>query len=199
MRLTSLYRWFAARAGKKAVGLFLLLFVLMNVILKFLSDKILANSDGKAKIIDLEFGYTPQDFYTWLDLYGESGREIYFYIAIGVDVVYPIIYTTALIFFLVTILESAFPRLVNSLYKFTFVPVLIFVADVVENSCNAIAVKAYPVQMPALVQTASVFTQIKWLLLLLVIAALLMGLVGYLIYRDEAKGQQHTYRNPEED
>jgi hypothetical protein len=198
MQLTSLYRWFAARAGKKAVGLFILLFMAMNVILKFLSDKILANSDGKAKILDLEFGYTPQDVYTWFELYGESGRTTYFYIAIFVDVVYPIVYTMAFIFFLVTILESAFPRIVNSLYKFTFAPVLIFLVDMVENICSAIAVHSYPEQLPNLIKFASVFTQIKWILVLLVISALMMGLIGYLIYKKEADGQHHKYRNPDE-
>jgi hypothetical protein len=196
-RLSLLYRWFAARAGRKAVFLTLFLVLCMNVLLFFIMQQILPAGGSVAAIPDLEFGYTADQIYTWLTAYGERGRSFYLLTALFVDMVYPIIYTLAFIFAFVTILENSFPRLVNSLHKYTFLPVLVLILDVIENSCSAILLLNYPVQLPNLVAFASALTQTKWLIILLLLTALSLGFIGYLIYGEEVKNQRHQYKEPD--
>lgn len=196
-RLSLLYRWFAARAGRKAVLFTLLLTTCMNVLLYFIMQEILPADGSVDTIPDLEFGYTAEQIYTWLAAYGERGRSFYLLTALCVDMVYPLIYTLAFVFAFVTILENSFPRQVNSLHKYTFLPFLVLILDVLENSCSAILVLNYPVQLPTLVAFASVLTQAKWLFILLLMTILCMGIVGYLIYREEVKAHRHKYVEPD--
>ncbi len=194
MRLPFLYRWFALRMGRKSVLLSILGILLMNVVLAQLSAQMLANSDGKAKIPDLAFGYTADELYTWFELYGEGGRAIYAWIALGVDIVYPIIYTMGFIFFLTTAFEHAFPRQINSLYKICLVPLLIAALDLLENALLSVLLHSLPAKMPSLVAFASVITQMKWLLLILVLTALIIAIIGYFVYKKDNIGKLNVYK-----
>ena len=194
MRLALFYRWFALRMGRKAVLLSILGIVLMNVVLAMLSEQILASSGGKAQIPDIAFGYTAEQLYTWFELYGERGRSIYAWIALGIDLVYPVIYTMGFIFFLTTAFEHAFPRQINSLYKLCLLPLLVFAADLIENALLSVALHSLPTQMPTLVAVASAVTQIKWLLLIIVLTTLIIAIIGYLVYKKDNVGKLNEYK-----
>lgn len=193
MKWAIMYRFFAQKITKAwFLGLFLCI-MLINAGFGYFMNPIIEQSGGKAQIMDLQFGFKPADYYTWLDLYGESGRNTYFWVSTILDTIYPIVYTFLFILILVALLEYSYPKLVGSLYKWTFVPVLILVVDLIENSINARLLLAYPKQMEGLAKLLSGANQLKWVLVLFVFTGVIIGLLALYANGKEAKKELNKY------
>jgi hypothetical protein len=143
-------------------------------ILKNLEVRMNALAGQKIGPIDLLFGYDPGRVSHMVSAYGSEGRAIYAQGLLTIDIAYPIIYTSlcCIIFSLLFRNKTYTPfRLVN------VVPVIVQAFDLLENACIVYLLKTYPQSSAAVASFCSVFTNLKWLTFLIVIALILYGFV----------------------
>jgi len=110
---------------------------------------------------DLRLGYTAEDTYRLLDLYGERGRAHWRRMLL-VDMIFPAVYGTWL-----ALLGLAWVRwaAAGSWWATLAValPVIAAAADYAENVLLLRVIAGVPKRFPSLVAAASVFTRIKFL------------------------------------
>jgi hypothetical protein len=134
---------------------------------------------------DQSFIYTPSDLYDMAEAFGPQGRSAYVRARWTFDVVWPIVYTFALVAAISWLGKRAFPegskaRLLN------LVPVLGLLFDYLENICASIVMARYPAQTPVIDLLTTVFTPIKWVfvvgsfvvLAVVGVAAIARGIAG---------------------
>lgn len=124
--------------------------------------------------------YSAQTLYTWAEAYGEDGRQEYVRARFTFDLAWPLVYT----FFLVSatswlyqrILPQGSPwRLVN------LVPLAAMLLDLLENSATSLVIARYPAQTPLVDALAGVFTLLKWGLVFLSGALVIIGLLAVIV------------------
>ncbi|MCH2045170.1 MAG: hypothetical protein MK212_13730 [Saprospiraceae bacterium] len=184
------YNKLLKKATKFNVWLLILLFVCIQAGFKFfinyLEDgAILPHADFELMPLDLLMGYTPEEAYAQIEAYGAGGRLAYIITALSLDILYPVVYSLLLTMLLIILLQHGAPKLVGGLYKYTFVPFIVAVADLLENICISILLLAYPSKLSFLVYISSVFTFVKWTLILVIITALIVGFITYLAQRKQ--------------
>jgi len=100
--------------------------------------------------------YTPTELFDMADHYGDVGRMDYVRSRLTFDVVWPLVY---LFFFLVwsTVATSKKYRIFNTL------PLLAFMADLLENSFVSIVMVQFPLRSTFVAILALTFSLVKWI------------------------------------
>jgi hypothetical protein len=129
--------------------------------------------------LDLHFSYTPEQVSIYLAGLGDEGRRSYRCMLLLPDMVFPLVYATALSVQLMLVLCR---RLSTARRYLCLAPYLVVIADWGENLFLATVSGGYPDTLDGLIRIASVFTSLKWTLLaltlLLLFAAILVRLAG---------------------
>ena len=193
MKWAIMYRFFAEKITKKWGFGLLFLNIIISAGILFFTAPIINNTVPQAKILDLAFGFTEQEYYSWIEQYGAQGRITYFWTILILDTLYPIFYTGLMIWVLVALLEYSYPKLVNHLYKFVFLPWSILVVDLIENTLNLYTVYIYPQKINGIVKFASGANQLKWVLVLFALTAIIIGFLGWYANGKEAKKELNKY------
>lgn len=118
--------------------------------------------------LDLQFSYSTEKAYKLLSHFNERELQRYIITEFTVDLLYPIIYTLLLVFFIFKLTKK------SRLYLF---PLLILFSDYCENIGVVSLIYNLPQKLPVLVAITSIFTSLKWILVavtLLLILALLV-------------------------
>ncbi len=123
--------------------------------------------------IDLQFAYTPDRAYELIDSYSEETRDQYVIGEMTKDVAYPMIYT----FFMSITLMLLYP---NN-WKLAWLPYGIFAADMLENTGIITLLINYPTRLTMVAWATSVFSTIKWSLVLVVSLFIVLGLIKSLV------------------
>ncbi|HSM71674.1 MAG TPA: hypothetical protein VK851_09035 [Anaerolineales bacterium] len=165
---------------KYANGWLVLLFlagqIIFNaVILPDMQSNIKASSGGTGPI-DLLFFYTPDKVYSMIESYGEAGRASYRTFELTGDIIYPIVYTLFFSLAITWLFRRGFPG-DSSMHKFNVLPIGMWLFDLLENLSIVSMLSIFPSTPPLLAWVSSVFTFLKWLLLLPTILLLLYGLI----------------------
>ena len=110
---------------------------------------------------DQSFLYTAADLYDMAETFGPEGRAEYVRARWTFDVIWPIVYTFALVTAISWFSKRAFPdgskaRLLN------LVPALGLLFDYLENICASIVMARYPAETPVVDLLTTIFTPIKW-------------------------------------
>jgi hypothetical protein len=170
------------QANRRNIFIFLALFILMNaLILPWAGGRIEAYSGGVGPI-DLEFWYTPERVYEMIAAYGDQGRSFYLVFELIGDTAYPIIYGGLFALWITFFLQRSF-SLESGVQKLHLLPVAVMVVDFLENVAIMIMLAAYPTQLTAVAQAATLFTALKWLLFAATVAATLFALIMWGIRR----------------
>src|SRR5690606_33470757 len=122
-------------------------------------------------------GYTAAEAYAAVAAYGDAGRELYMWVELTADVIYPLVYS---LFFGLTIAYS-FQRLLPAHHPFqhlAVVPIAAALLDFAENACIVTMLLNYPQQFMWVGTLAGVLTVIKWIVAILALAAMVIGLIG---------------------
>jgi hypothetical protein len=119
--------------------------------------------------IDLQFSYSTEKAYQLLAAFSPEELNIYFWLEVTVDVIYPVIYTL-LFSFSIYLLH-------NKNHKLSMIPIGIGFFDLLENICITIMIKNLPDQLDSLVRVSSIFTSLKWILTIVVMCLILYGLI----------------------
>lgn len=120
-------------------------------------DKALSERAGGEKIttFDGRYAYTPQEAHDLLEMMGKRGRRLYAFTQVTLDLIYPLVYSSL---FLIMIF-----RLYGDPGYLLLVPVIAFVADLLENFTNIyLALSHRQGSVPSLARFSSLCTWVKW-------------------------------------
>jgi uncharacterized membrane protein YbaN (DUF454 family) len=164
--------------GYLVLGFLALQFIFSGVILPYFQKQF--DPDLSRGLMDLSFGFTPERGYGIIESYGDEGRKVYFFVESLIDVLYPIIYTTA--FLLLTSFLFKKNGWSNGKYALlNLLPVGSLIFDLLENLGIVQMLKAFPEKADNWAMIASNAGLIKWFFagttLLLVIVSLIAWLV----------------------
>ncbi len=152
---------------KMSLFLLLLLMVFNALIMPYLAG------DSQAIPLDLQFAYTPEQAYELISSYSEDNRHRYMIAEMTTDIVYPIVYTL----FLSLTLLLIFPNR----GKIALIPYIIFIADMLENTGIVTMLYQYPKELYTVALITSVFSTIKWSIVMVVTVILIVGFIRALI------------------
>jgi hypothetical protein len=155
--------------------------LLINLVLfPWFGDKLQVLSPEASGPIDLQFSYSPVKVYDMIESYGEKGRALYAFTTVAVDIPYPIIYTTTLILLLLILLRKSNTPTIN--LKWALLPVIIFMADLLENTGIIIMLKNFPDRFDTIAHMSSMCTSVKWIFVILTLL-----LIAFLSLKIEVK------------
>jgi len=129
---------------------------------------------GDIKPLDLHLAYSPGQVYEYLDALGATGRSAYIRMLLIPDLAFPVIYTMALSIALMLVLRKLIPLDRLSLCLFPF---MIVIADWFENLSLVIVTREFPGHSDVIAVCASLFTSLKWTLIVLTLLILLASVV----------------------
>lgn len=179
--ITSISEWAYRHSKPQNILLLLLLIVVMNAfVFPYYTGRIVP--EGGPPVLDLHFGFTADEAYETLEAFGEEGRSIYMEMLLVADTIYPLIYGLFLIFlasfFLKRILKPDHPfRFINLLA----VDAVIF--DFLENAGIVYMIMHFPDRAGFVAGLTSVFNVLKWIMVGLAIALVLIALVIFIARR----------------
>ncbi|MBK6905194.1 MAG: hypothetical protein IPH04_20945 [Saprospirales bacterium] len=141
------------------------------------AEKKLAGFGGPGtKVLDLHFGFSPEEAYRFLEKIGPEGRSLYGLIEGTADMIYPIVYSLLLGTLLVLIWRRILPENSRRL-RIGLIPLVAAVFDYLENICNLILVQRFPQASDAVAQASSLMGMGKWVFFGLSALLLVAGLV----------------------
>ncbi|MFC2055143.1 SH3 domain-containing protein, partial [Chloroflexota bacterium] len=118
--------------------------------------------------------YSAQNLYHMAEAYGEQGRGAYVRARFTFDLIWPLVYT----FFLSTAISWVYARALSadSLWRgFNLVPVLAMLFDYLENLSASLVMLRYPHPTIVVDSLASLFTMLKWVLMIGSVGLLFAG------------------------
>lgn len=136
---------------------------------------------SKELLLDARINYNSTEVYSFINCLTDSAK--YLYLQIGIfDSLFAIIYSLFFTFLIQYLFDKAFLK--NSiLYKFRFLPLLVGLADILENISIRTMLIGYPAQYPAVAGLANIFTLSKFVLTPVSLLLVLLALTIFLIRR----------------
>ncbi len=117
--------------------------------------------------LDLQFSYTPEKAYQLLAQFSAEELKVYRVLELTGDVIYPLVYG----FFLSLLIFKLRKKPLLAL-----IPLLAIVADLFENTGIVLMISSLPKQLNAVASITSIFSSLKWSLI--VISILLIVIFG---------------------
>jgi hypothetical protein len=158
----------------------LLLFIMGLCILAFRWRNKQFHLDADHKLLDSRFWYSPTDAQSFFENIntniGKRGLNLYALTQVTLDLIFPIAYGTFLAV-LITLLS-----LEEVDHKLIIIPLLATIADLGENIILAYLASNYSGNISSIVWAASVFTLLKWVMLVCAILLILGGVVWKFIW-----------------
>ncbi len=159
--LQQISHFFYQRVNPRLLGLFLFLEVFFAGFLLPRCEKWIIPAGAKARILDLSFGFTPDQAYQSLEAYGEVGRQRYLLVESLADTAYPLVYTGLFILILSTLLRGIFPE--SSRWSLLNLwPLVAMLADYAENAGIISMLANYPNRLAGAAVWASSAGMCKW-------------------------------------
>lgn len=121
--------------------------------------------------LDLYLFYSPDQVNEYLGGLGARGRSAYAKTELTTDLLFPVVYSMALMVALMMAARRILPP-DSRLQYLRLLPLLIVMADWGENLCIAVVIDAFPDQLDTIVIAASLFTSLKWAFLVIVVMTL---------------------------
>ncbi|MBN2652455.1 MAG: hypothetical protein JXR63_08730 [Spirochaetales bacterium] len=145
-------------------------------------------ADGE--ILDVKFGYSPEQAYSLLENLGDEGREFYLKKIIPIDFFFPVAYSFLLFLALYILTKgSSFLRVFRPLIF--ALPLLTCLFDYFENISVLILLLKYPSQLLILVKFANVMTICKFIALIgSVLLVVAIFLYRYLLLFSRSKSKK---------
>lgn len=133
---------------------------------------------GGTPVLDLRFGYSPQKAYEILNIFGQNGREAYFFTEVFIDVLYPIVYSIAFSLLLSLFFQKSYSKS-HYFQKFNIFPFFVAIADLFENIGILILLANFPKQIIWAAHFASWAGLVKWGATLFNLILLLTGIISW--------------------
>ena len=157
------------------IGLVLTTFINL-VAFPYAGNKILKTAPQATGPIDLNFSYSVDEVYQMVESYGTEGRKIYAKSTIGIDVLYPIIYTFIFVIIIIMLYRKIYPS-GNLGHVLVGIPIVTFFADLLENTGIVIMLNKFPEQLNSIASITSICSSVKWTFVGLTILTILILLL----------------------
>jgi hypothetical protein len=163
-------------SGKKAL-MFLVPAMGMYLIMLFYSIPRVLEHSGGMKILDLmPTGYNTEYAQKLFETLGETGREIYLFQQIPLDMIYPGLFAVSFSLLLAFLFKKAFP-VTSKIQNLAIVPIFAGLFDYLENIGIIIILTSYPDFYAWVVSVTNIFSISKSLLTTLVFVLIIISLV----------------------
>ncbi len=163
----------AATSKPKWLLLLFLLTLINFTIIGFLTAQIM-NISGGANLLDFSFGHTANSVNSTLEAYGTEGISLYRWVQ-RIDLIHPLIYS--LLFASLFYILFRQTRVHISIY----LPLIAGILDYLENIFLFQMVNTYPQISSSVAQIANIISLAKNVILIAVIAALLVGIIAFVV------------------
>ena len=143
--------------GYLVLGFLALQFIFSGLILPYFQKQF--DPELNRGLMDLSFGFTPENGYNIIESYGEKGREVYLFVESFIDILYPIAYTISSILLLSFLFKK------NGFTKYpllNLLPLIGMVFDMLENFGIIQILKAFPEKVDFWAKFASNSGILKW-------------------------------------
>lgn len=152
----------------------------MVIVMPNMSIILRTSTPNEIAPLDLKFFYTPEQAFTTLEAFGQSGRDAYKIVEMTADIIYPIVYTIAFGLLLTWLFKHAFDE-DHAIQRFNILPIGAWLFDLLENLGIVSMLNIFPNIPVGLAWVIAIFTAIKWLfavtsMTLIVIALLAWGM-----------------------
>jgi hypothetical protein len=164
--------------GRNVIIFFCLQMIISAGILPYMQGKF--DPAGTLSVVDLMFGFTPDEAYEKLNAYGEEGRKYYFFAEAVIDIIYPVIYTITNILLLSYVFKRGFTA-DSFIQKLNIFPILAMIGDFAENAGIIAMLNAFPDRADGAASFASNAGMLKWVAFGISIALFLIGIVAWII------------------
>jgi hypothetical protein len=167
-------------ANWKSLLVFLALYVFFSgYVFKNAEIKINELAGKTIGIIDITFGFNPQQTLDMVAGYGDAARAYYAQIEMTADAIYPIVYAFLLGIILTFLFRSKSYSWVNVL------PFITMLFDYAENINIVTLLNTFPQQSMAIASLCEVFKLLKWLSLGVIVVIIVYGLIMKLLNRSK--------------
>ncbi len=127
--------------------------------------------DSSAEMLDMRhFGYSDTVVYDLLTRLGQTGRQIYAR-QLGIDYIFAVVYALFQSVMITGLMKRSGAS--PSIRPLNLLPYVRSALDMVENCLLLPIILQFPVELPALVTAANIFTLLKWLVYVLVMLTLI--------------------------
>ena len=147
-------------SGKKVLGLFILTNVVYALMMIVTIPKTMAFSNGLKLLDMMPTGYDSDYINTLFKTLGDSGREVYLYNQIPVDMIYPLLFGVSYCLMLAYFLNKL-NKLKGPLFFLCLVPLIAGLFDYLENIGIITMLIKYPHNSQSLMNLTSLFTIVK--------------------------------------
>jgi len=180
-------------ASWKSLLIFLILYLFFSgYILKNAENRINELAGKEIGVIDLTFGFNPQQTLDMVADYGDAARTYYSKVEMTADLAYPVIYA-----FLFAIILALIYRNTPSTWVI-FLPFGNMLLDYAENIFIVGLLNTFPGQSATLAVLCELFKMLKWMVLGVILILIVMGLINLLLTRNKRriKNLPHCRRPP---
>ena len=148
--------------------------ILMGIMLlfQFLFFPALLPGGEHAVLLDSELGYRANEAYEVIGHYSDSMRRIYILNEVTLDLVFPFVYTFLFAFAIYLLYQRS---------TLALFPFLAIIFDFLENTGIVIMLSAWPNKFMWLATCTSIFSMIKWSLVVISTLIILVGGVKFLV------------------
>ncbi len=165
-------------SGRNVLIFFCLQIIISAGILPYMQGKF--DPTGTLSVLDLMFGFTPDEAYDKLNAYGEEGRKYYFFAEAVIDIIYPVIYTITNILLLSYVFKRGFAAR-SFMQQLNIFPILATIGDFAENAGIITMLNAFPERADRAAVYASNAGMFKWVAFGISIALFLVGIIAWII------------------
>ncbi|MEO1259210.1 MAG: hypothetical protein AAFZ15_10455 [Bacteroidota bacterium] len=175
---------------KNIFFLAIILLVIIGLILPEASQYLKECINGNRRL-DMAFFYTPEEVYHCLEMYGAKGRQVYIFVLLTLDFIFPVFYT---LFFCGIISILLKKHSLEKYYWAVYLPLLPFLCDLLENMSIAFMLFQFPLRFTIFIRLTAALNVIKWISLGLIIAVIIAG-AAVLLFHFLKKAEQKIMAN----
>lgn len=130
---------------------------------------LIEGTQERVSLLDVLFNYSEEQAYRQLTAYGEQGREVCLTSTLLLDSLFPLFFGPFFALLLAHLFQS-------TKYQYiTLLPILTILVDYIENTHIALMLINFPEKMPWVAYTGSVFTNVKWGLIIIILLMISFG------------------------
>jgi len=165
-----------SNAKIKKTVLFFIPTIIVYALMIFVTAPKLSDHSNGMKILDLmPVGYSPEYVQKLFETLGESGREIYLWQQIPLDLIYPALFAISFSLLIGIIFKNS--RLANKTDKFILIPIFGALFDYLENIGIIIMLKIFPDFYVWLSNMTSMFTVLKSFFVTITFVLIIFGVI----------------------
>ena len=164
-------------SGRNVLIFFCLQMIISGGILPYMQGKF--DPTGTLSVLDLMFGFTPDEAYDKINAYGEEGRKYYLFAESVIDIIYPIIYTITNVLLLSYVFKKGFAAK-SFMQQLNVFPILATIGDFAENAGIITMLNAFPERADRAASYASNAGMFKWVTFGISIALFLIGIIAWI-------------------